>query len=41
MQDGKDHDKWIHWKNGTAASRLGGIYKQGKPIPEDVREKMV
>ena len=41
MRDGKDHDKWIHWENGTAANHLGGIYKQGKPIPEDVREKMV
>ena len=37
----EDYDKWIHWKNGTAVNHLGGISKQGRPLPKDVREKIV
>ena len=37
----EQHDRWTHWVKDAGVNRLGGIFKHGKPIPEDVREKIV
>ena len=35
------HDRWTHWVKDAGVNQLGGIFKHAKPLPEEVRQKIV
>ena len=37
----EQHDRWIHWIKDAGVNVLGGVFKHSKPIPKEVREKIV
>ena len=37
----EQHDRWIHWIKDAGVNELGGVFKHSKPLPKEIREKIV